>query len=142
MTNKKQSGSLLPNCKNTKNRESIINVLKSATQPISAEDIFLKLKEQNVSISLSTVYRTLELLLSINMVSKSYPLDTNKARFELIQSTTHKHYCICTVCSKMFPIKNCPIPELEKSISDKEGFNITGHKLEIYGQCPNCKEEK
>ena len=45
---------------------------------------------------------------------------------------------ICVKCKKMIPIDDCPVKELEKIIADKTGFNITGHKFELYGECENC----
>lgn len=129
----------LKDCKNTKHRESVLKVLKNASKPLTAEDIFFQLKEANITVSLSTVYRTLELLVSKDIVSKSYLLDDNKARFEFVQLSDHKHYYICTVCNKMLPIPSCPLENIEKILPLNINFNITGHKLEIYGQCLECK---
>jgi Fur family ferric uptake transcriptional regulator len=39
------------------------------------------------------------------------------------------------------PIDFCPLEKLEKDIGEKNDFDITGHKLEIYGLCPKCKKE-
>jgi Fur family transcriptional regulator, ferric uptake regulator len=126
-------------CKNTKSRKAVIDVLNSSTTPVSAEDIFMLIKDLGSSANLSTVYRTLELMENKGLVSKSI-MNDGKARFELT-GDGHKHHLICTNCHKMVPIDICPIEKLETDVSKKTNYDITGHKLELYGVCPECKKE-
>lgn len=126
-------------CKNTKSRKAVIEVLKSAENPLCAEDVFLCIKEQGASVNLSTVYRTLDLMESKSLVNKIVMGD-GKARYELTVDG-HRHHLVCTNCHKSVPIDFCPLEKLEKDIGKKNDFDITGHKLEIYGICPKCKKE-
>lgn len=127
--------------KNTKHRNAILEAMDSCEAPQTAEDIFLKLKESNVSISLSTVYRVLETLVSKELVIKSILSNDNKCVYE-INRMEHKHHLVCVGCKKMISIEGCPFHEFEKTLQGKNGFDITGHKLEIYGYCAECKTEK
>jgi len=129
----------LKGCRNSKNRNAIIEILDSAIEPVTADYIYKKLRELNPTASISTVYRSLEKLTANNIVTKSIIMDSNKAMYELNRKT-HKHYFICTNCNKMVPLENCPLEELEKNISKNTGFNITGHKLELYGKCSSCSK--
>lgn len=123
----------------SKNRDDVICILQNNSTPVSVEDIYEKIKNQNNKISLSTVYRIIEKLVNLGIVHKVTTLDDNKALYEIIKdSHTHHHYMICVKCKKMIPIDDCPVKELEKIIADKTGFNITGHKFELYGECENC----
>lgn len=124
--------------KSTKHRNAILEILEVAPIPLTAEDIFLKLKEKNVSIWLSTVYRTLETLTSRGLVTKANIMDDGKARFEL-NLKEHKHHVVCVSCRKMVSIGDCPFAEFEKMLKDKIDFDVTGHKFEIYGFCKECK---
>lgn len=126
--------------KNTKSRKAIIEVLERTKTPISAEEIFLEIREQGSTANLSTVYRTLELMEKKGLVNKTI-MTEGKARYELT-SNEHRHHLMCTGCSRIVPIDCCPIEKLENDVEKKTKFDITGHRLELYGLCPECKERK
>lgn len=122
--------------RNSKNTDAVVAFLIEKKVPVSVDDIFYKLKEENQKLSLSTVYRIIEKLCSLNIVRKA-ATDGGKSLYELVKNG-HKHYIICTKCKKMVALDNCPISEMEKKISSDTGFHITGHKYEIYGECDEC----
>lgn len=124
--------------KNTKSRNLIYNILDQLEVPVTAEQIFLKLKESDSAMNLSTVYRILEIFVSKGIALKSNIADNNKSMFEL-NRMEHKHHIVCIGCKRMFPMDSCPFEEYEKKIQDKLGFDVTGHKLEIFGYCQECK---
>ncbi|NLD45919.1 MAG: transcriptional repressor [Clostridiaceae bacterium] len=141
MAKKKKENNILTRigCKNTQSRQAIIGVLENASCPLSAEDIYLKIKELGTSVNLSTVYRTLELMESKQLVDKSITVD-GKAKYELTVDG-HRHHLICTNCHKSVPIDICPLDKLQKDVGEKTNFDITGHKLELYGLCPKCRND-
>lgn len=124
--------------KRTKHRKAILEILEQSETPLTADEIFLALKEKNTSIWLSTVYRTLEMLTEKEVVLKSTIMGEDKARYEL-KCDEHKHRFICVGCHKMIPLMDCPLEEFEKKLKDKMDFDVTGHNLEIYGYCHDCK---
>ena len=126
----------------SKNRDDVISLLQQGASPMTVEDIYESIKKLNNKISLSTVYRIIEKLVNLNIVHKVTTLDDNRALYEIVKdSHNHHHYMICVKCKKMIPIDDCPVKELEKSIEDKTGFSITGHKFELYGECKNCAQK-
>jgi Fur family ferric uptake transcriptional regulator len=127
--------------KSTKTRSAVLAILENADTPLTAEEIYLKLKEAKVSSWLSTVYRTLEILAEKNLIIKSSMIDEGKARYEMNRQE-HFHHVICVNCRKMFSVGDCPLSDFEQNLKDKLNFNVTGHKLEIYGYCRDCKEVK
>ncbi len=129
----------LKGLRTSKNRDEVIALLQKQSAPMAVEDIYENIRKTNSKISLSTVYRIIEKLVNLNIAHKVTTLDDNKALYEIVKdSHTHHHYMICVKCKKMIPIDDCPVKELEKEIEDKTGFNITGHKFELYGECENC----
>lgn len=125
--------------KNTKSRNLIYDILNETGLPMTAEQIFVRLKETNKSVNLSTVYRTVELFVEKGLVLKAIMAEDNKAMFE-INHHEHKHYLVCLNCKEMIPVAGCPLDEYEKVLIDRMGFDVTGHKFEIYGYCKNCQK--
>lgn len=125
-------------CRKTKSRLAVFDILQKLQMPATADEIYMKLKQQGMSTNLSTVYRTLDMLESKGMLEKVTITD-GKARYQL--SHGHRHHIICTCCNKVMPIDGCPLAELEKNVGKETSFDITGHKLELYGICPDCKKK-
>ncbi|PKM58148.1 MAG: transcriptional repressor [Firmicutes bacterium HGW-Firmicutes-3] len=126
--------------KNTKQRNMTYNILIQENLPVTAELIFLKIKALDEKISLSTVYRILEVFISKGLVIKRNLSEDNMAVFE-INNMEHKHHLICYCCKKMQVIKGCPLGAYEKILQKETDYDISGHRLEIYGYCPDCKEK-
>jgi len=140
MTSKQRNENILTKkgCKNTKSRRAVLNIMEKADTALSAEEIFILIKESGKSINLSTVYRTLELMEKMGLAVKTV-MDDGKSRYSLT-GNGHKHHLICTGCHKLVEIDSCPLETLEKDVMKETSFDITGHKLEIYGLCPECKK--
>jgi len=125
------------NLKATKQRSAILEALENNKLPVTAEDLYNKLKEKGISISLSTIYRSLETLHKKGIVIKSNIPDYSKAVFEY-NNNEHRHHMICIKCHKMQPVTGCPLEEFEKYIESKFDFTVKGHNLEVYGYCSVC----
>lgn len=124
--------------KSTRHRNSILELLEESELPLTAEQLFIALRDKTSSIDLSTVYRTLDTFASKNLVLKTTRSDDGKALYEL-NHNEHKHHLLCVKCHKLISIEDCPIGELKETLKNKIDFDITGHKLEIYGYCHDCK---
>jgi Fur family ferric uptake transcriptional regulator len=126
--------------KSTKHRKAIVELLEKNDLPLTAEELYIILKENGVSISLSTVYRVLETLVEKDLASKCNLPDENKAAYELCHNQ-HRHHLLCVKCRKVLPVDGCPLEDYEKLLEKRFGFTIKGHKLEMYGYCKSCAEK-
>ncbi|MBK5243433.1 MAG: transcriptional repressor [Eubacteriaceae bacterium] len=127
--------------KNTRHRNSILELLETSTQPLTADQIYLALVNQKISINLSTIYRVLNTLVENGLIIKTNTVSDNKTLFEL-NSFEHKHHLVCMECKKITMVDECPFEEYEKKLKEKMGYTILGHKLEIYGVCKSCREKE
>lgn len=123
--------------KSTKQRIAILEILKKKELPLAAEDVYIELKRMNVPANLSTVYRTLETMSEHGLIQKFGLMDAGKAYYELFR-VVHRHFLVCIGCKKMIPIQGCPLSEYEREIEAKTDYKISGHRLDIYGYCPEC----
>lgn len=126
----------------TKQRMAILKVLNGSEIPLTAEEMFLRIREGNDNTSLATVYRNLKTLVEAGLVVK-FGLMEDKVQYRL-QSSAHSHDLICLGCHKVVRLTSCPLDCLSESIGQKEGFTVTDHRMELYGYCLECgkKEEK
>lgn len=124
--------------KNTKPRQAISDMLEDVEVPVSAEDIYNSIVEKGIKVNLSTVYRSLELLEDFGVINKTVISD-GRALYELTKDH-HSHQIICTKCNKMIPVELCPISDLQKQIEKTTEFHVTGHRIEIFGVCSECRK--
>ncbi|MCC8160011.1 MAG: transcriptional repressor [Oscillospiraceae bacterium] len=115
----------------TKQRISVMESLLCAKAPMTAENIY----ESVDGMSLSTVYRIVERLCEKGIVRKNTIQDSDKFYYELT-SGGHRHYAICLGCKSMKYVDICPV-----NAPHIDNFTVTGHKLEIYGYCDECKNK-
>lgn len=121
--------------KYTKQREDILTILKEETLPITINQLRETL---SVDMDLSTIYRTLELFVEKNIISKTVPLEPSQTVYEY-KRHIHKHHLICTNCGKFQIVQGCPLHDYEHSVEASTGFLIERHQLELYGLCPDCQ---
>lgn len=126
--------------KKTKQRQAVLQLLEGAASPLSALEIYTQLSKQDSAISLSTVYRILDLLTEKAVVTKAVVLDGEMAYYEL-SGRSHHHYAVCVDCRKIVEIIGCPIAEFKPELTD-ESFRVLGHRIEMYGYCKDCDKRK
>ncbi len=117
----------------TKQRKQILEILKKANHPLSAEMILHQISEEQMN--LSTVYRTLDLFFTEEIVSKSF---MNHTTYYYLNQSEHHHYMICIGCQKMYEI-DCHINHIADDIARKHEFKITHHDMTVYGYCKSCQ---
>ncbi len=124
------------NIRLTRQREILIDYLIVQKTPKSAEEIYKEIENQN--ISLTTVYRNLELLKEIGIVEE-LTLEGGEFRYIINCYSHHWHHAVCTKCGYTKRLTHCPL-EFEIIKSSLSEFEITGHRWEVYGTCLDCKE--
>ena len=120
----------------TKQRKDVYDVLADAKEPLSAIQIYNRIKEE---YAFSTIYRILTAFEEKDMVTKSNWMDSGTFVYELNRGE-HTHYAVCLSCHKHIPLHACPFEHVH--LPETEGdFRIVGHKLELYGYCKDCRVE-
>ena len=121
----------------TKPREEILELLGKEEHPVTAKTIHEKLSK---SCDLVTVYRSLKMLESMNLVKRVDFCDKS-ARYELIcpDDHVHHHHLSCKECRTVVEIEECFDSKLESRIAKKHGFKHVTHQLEFFGLCSSCQ---
>jgi len=119
----------------TPQREITLKVLlENERDHLSAEDVFMLVRQKFPEIGLATVYRTLELLAELNIVQKMNFGD-GVARFDLRQEGHDHmhHHLVCRVCGALEEIQDDWLLELEQRVANEYGFKVTDHRLDFMG---------
>jgi Fur family ferric uptake transcriptional regulator len=126
--------------KTTKQRKAILQVLTHAGKPLTAEELYIRLNAEHPNASLSTVYRALESLCA-HGVLQSVTLSGDN-RMAYVMAGGHLHYIVCSQCKGVAAISQCPLHTLEQSLAEETGYLLQGHRLDLYGLCPDCQRKQ
>ncbi|MFL0268121.1 Fur family transcriptional regulator [Candidatus Clostridium radicumherbarum] len=127
----------------TPQRRAIVdNIIKNEGSHLTTEELYDLVKQECPEIGLATVYRTVQLLEELNVVSK---LDLNDGcyRYELVHEDEnhHHHHLICSNCGKVIEVQGDLLEVLEHEIESKYDFKIKNHSVKFYGICNECKDK-
>ena len=131
-------------------RQSILDVLSRTSKHLSAEDVYMAVHKVYPNVGLTTVYRTLELLVQIGLVLK-FDFGDGRARYELSggpKGAYHHHHLVCTSCGRIVDYTDFIDDEVEllnqteKGLSKKFNFKITNHLIQFYGLCDKCNSKE
>lgn len=126
-------------CRLTPQRQAMLRILAKSEGHPSAEQIYEKIKVDYPTISLATVYKTLNLLknmgevLEVTFASVGSHYDGNKPY-------PHPHL-ICTQCGQILDPQCESLAGVAEEIARQTGYRITQQQLNFLGLCPRCQQE-
>ncbi len=122
----------------TRARQAVIDALTSAATPLSINDLHQRARTFAADIGLVTVYRTLELLVALELVRPVHLLEN--CHGYAIATPGHTHHMVCQRCNCVVEIAGCDLSAYLDRVTAATGYRITGHWLEIAGICPACQQ--
>lgn len=112
-------------------RKVILRLLDEAEDHPSVETIYERAREIDSSISLATVYRTLNLLDEHDLVLR-HEFQEGFSRFEVNQE--HHHHLIDVETGDVVEFKNEELERIKEKIARELGYELVDHTLELYGR--------
>ena len=114
----------------TDQRRVIARVIESASDHPDVEELYRRAAAIDDRISLSTVYRTVNLFEEAGLVTK-HDFKDGRARFELIPDEHHDHL-IDIRSGKVIEFRNGEIEAIQDLIARRLGYRLVDHRLELY----------
>jgi Fur family peroxide stress response transcriptional regulator len=121
----------------TKQRKTILDVLKNTTSHPTADWIYEQVKKEIPNVSLGTIYRNLNLLAEMNKITViNYANDQSH-----YDGNTEVHYHFrCNNCQRVYDLHlELFEKEINNIVEKNTDYKVSEHRLEFYGICPDCQ---
>jgi len=122
----------------TSQRKLLLSFIKKAGGHISAKELYRRASRRNDSISLATVYRTLNLFKELGLIEERR-LGQVYCHYEVKGSADHQHL-VCRSCGKVTEVESPLFSKLVKELKHEHGFSLKKIELYMEGYCQQCDE--
>jgi len=124
----------------TNQRALILEIIRHEHGHLDADEVYRRAREKQPRLSLSTVYRTLQLLKKLGLVEELH-FDEAHRHYEVKPSSEH-HHLVCLGCGKIIEFK-CPLSQrMKEDVSQEKDFEVTDVETWMTGYCSRCRKRK
>jgi Fur family ferric uptake transcriptional regulator len=124
-------------CRITPQRKIIVDAIAHSQQHMTAEEIFDSIHTRSQALNLATVYRTLELLVDVGLVSRA-DLGNGKIMYASDLHGPHLHL-VCRQCGKVVDAKSSLLASIESQLDTQYGFSADLQHVCFHGLCKSCQ---
>lgn len=122
----------------TPQRLAIYKVLYETTAHPTAEDIYTALRKSHPTMSLATVYKTLDALKKADLATELNVGDDSSRYDANIKSHPHM---VCLECGQVMDLHTNSLSGFKAQIQEETDFEIMSEKVYFYGTCKSCKSK-
>jgi Fur family ferric uptake transcriptional regulator len=120
------------NIKLTENGKIIAKIISKSTDHPDVEEVYKRASKANNKIGIATVYRTVRMFEEAGVIAKHDFLNKGRARYEAHKDAEHHDHIIDITNDNVIEFFNEEIENLKNKIAKDHGFELIGHKLELY----------
>jgi Fe2+ or Zn2+ uptake regulation protein len=122
----------------TAQRRLLLSILETLGEHPTAEELFLLARQQDQSLNLSTVYRTLRWLESESLVSaRVFAEERRQERFDPALPSEHHHF-MCTNCRNVIEFDTEQFDSIKLQFQAQSGADVQTGSIVLYGLCSDC----
>lgn len=126
-------------CRITPQRLALLELLINSEDHPSAGQLYDQLKPKFPTMSLATVYKTLNLLKEMGEI-REIGFSDGDNRYDAVKPFSHAHL-ICTQCRSIIDADVPALFDEEQALAARSGYRITGHRFDFFGICPKCQSK-
>ena len=124
----------------TPQRLVILRTLVESQNHPSVEDIFAKVKVNFPTTSLATIYKTIAVIKELGEVLE-LEFSSGHNRYDGHKPYPHPHL-LCVKCKKIVDPELSSLAHLTQELVFDTGYRILSHRLDFYGICPECQQQR
>jgi Fur family ferric uptake transcriptional regulator len=120
-------------------RAAVVGLLDAQSCALSAYEIEAKLREGGRGVARATVYRTLDQLVGLGLVTK---IDVGQgiARYEPNRpGGDHHHHMVCARCGEVIPFADDELEATIDRVAERVTFDVSEHEIVLHGACADCR---
>jgi Fur family ferric uptake transcriptional regulator len=122
----------------TRQRAAIMALLDSVDEFRSAQELHDELRRRGENIGLTTVYRTLQSLSSVDLVDM-VRTDTGESVYRRCSAPDHHHHLVCRRCGSAVEVSGREVEAWAAEVAEAHGFSDVSHTIELFGTCAECR---
>ena len=122
----------------TPQRMMVLSAIENSDDHISAEEIYAQIVAKYPSVNISTVYRTLELLKRLGLVTET-DLGEGRVRYHPAEKG-HHHHLVCQECGAIIDLDESLLAPLKSALLQEYKFQADLRHLAILGRCIKCRK--
>lgn len=122
----------------TPQRLLVMEALSAGAGHMTADEIMRWTAARYPAINLATIYRTLDLLASVGLVTQT-DLGGASSTFELVGETLH-HHLVCSSCGAAIEVDDALLVPLRERLLHEHGFRADATHMALFGTCRACLE--
>ncbi|MNJ34059.1 Fur family transcriptional regulator [Paenibacillus fonticola] len=122
----------------TPQRHAILAFLMESMGHPTADEIYRSLAPRFPNMSVATVYNNLKMFIEAGMV-RELTYGDNSSRFDA--DVSNHYHVICEKCGKIKDFTYSSLEDVEQKAEEMTGFQVHGHRMELYGVCGECREQ-
>jgi Fur family transcriptional regulator, ferric uptake regulator len=121
-------------------REAVARVALRRKGHFTVDELVQDLRHSNVeNAHMTTVYRTLPLLVDVGLLRLTLLSKGDEARYERSFEREHHDHILCTECGQVTEFYFEALETLQRELAEQMGFSLTGHIHELHGICKQCR---
>lgn len=116
---------------------AVLSALYERAGFTSTQELHEALEGKGITVGLTTVYRTLQLLVDAQEID-STRLPGGEQLFRRCSQSRHHHHLVCRRCGSTVEVAGPAVERWADQVAAQHGFTEVGHTFEIFGTCAQC----
>ena len=122
----------------TSQRALILQIVRRGQGHPDAYEVYRQARKKQPRLSLSTVYRTLQMLKKLGLIEEVH-FDEAHHHYEIKPPTEH-HHLVCLGCGRVVEFQYPLIRLVKRNVTEAKDFEITGSEVRMTGYCSKCRQ--
>lgn len=123
----------------TEPRRAVADLIAEREGHFTAAELVADARRRRLPIGRATIFRALDLFATLNLVER---VDLPGGDHAYVScEPVHHHHAICTSCGRALDVDDQGLADVIATIARRSGFEVTMHRLELFGVCAACRAD-